>query len=60
MKGIKFLIGTAAVAAVGAGATGLILNTKKAKMRRTAKKVGKIMYSVGNVLQTLSCQSCEI
>ena len=23
------------------------------------KKTGKIMYAVGNVLQTLSCQSCE-
>ena len=57
MKGIKILIGTAALAAVGAGTAGLIVNTKKARMKRLVKKTGKVMYAVGNVLQVLSCQS---
>ena len=59
MKGIKFLIGATALAAVGAGTAGILMNTKKARMKRLAKKTGRIMYAVGNVLQTLSCQGCE-
>jgi hypothetical protein len=59
MKGIKLLISAGALAAVGIGTTGILLNTKKARMKRAIKKTGKIMYAVGNVLQTLSCQGCE-
>lgn len=59
MKGIKILIGATALAAVGAGTAGLLMNTKKARMRRLVKKTGRIMYTVGNVLQILSCQECE-
>ena len=59
MKGIKILIGATAVAAVGAGAAGLLANTKKARMHRLIKKTGRVMYAVGNVLQVLSCQACE-
>jgi len=55
MKGIKILIGATAVAAVGAGTAGILMNTKKARMRRIVKNAGKVMYSVGNVLQVLSC-----
>ena len=59
MKGIKFLIGVGALVAAGVGTVGVVLNTKKARMKRAVKKTGKIMYAIGNVLQTLSCQSCE-
>lgn len=59
MKGIKILISATALAAVGAGTAGLLLNTRKARMKRAVKRTGRIMYAVGNVLQTLSCQSCE-
>lgn len=59
MKGIKFLIGAAAIAAVGAGTAGILANTRRARMKRLAKKAGKVMYAVGNALQILSCQGCE-
>ena len=59
MKGIKILIGTAAVAAVGAGATGLILNSKKMKMRRVAKKTSNMLYTAGTILRALSCQMSD-
>lgn len=59
MKGIKILIGATALAAVGAGATGILLNTRRARMMRMAKRAGRIMYAVGGMLQTLSCQGCE-
>lgn len=56
MKGIKFLIAASAIAAVGAGTAGIVMNTKKSKMKRLAKKTGKVMYTVGTILRTLSCQ----
>jgi hypothetical protein len=55
MKGIKFLIAASAIAAVGAGTAGIVMNTKKSKMKRLAKKTGKVMYTVGTVLRTISC-----
>jgi hypothetical protein len=59
MKGIKILIGATALAAIGAGAAGILMNTKKARRRRMAKKTGRLMYAVGNALQVLSCQGGE-
>lgn len=59
MKGIKILIGATALAAVGAGTAGILMNTRRARMMRLAKKTSKIMYAVGNVLQILSLQDCE-
>jgi hypothetical protein len=59
MKGIKIIIGATAIAAVGAGTAGILMNTKKAKMSRLVKKTGRVMYTVGNALQALSCQECE-
>lgn len=56
MKGMKILIGATAVAAVGAGTAGILLNTRRAKMMRLVKRTSKIMYAVGSVLQTLSCR----
>ena len=56
MKGIKILIGATAVAAVGASTAGILLNTRRAKMMRLIKRTSRIMYTVGNVLQTLSCR----
>ena len=50
------LISGAAIVLAGAGATGLILTSKKAKMRRFVKRTGKTMYTVGTMLQALSCQ----
>jgi hypothetical protein len=55
MKGIKILIGAAAITAAGAGAAGILMNTKKARMKRLAKKTGRIMYAVGSVLQIIAC-----
>jgi len=40
----------------GVGTAGALMNTKKARMRRLAKKTGRAMYAVGTVLRTLSCQ----
>ena len=54
--GKKFLIISSAVILAGAGATGLILTSKKAKMRRLIKRTGRTMYNVGSMLQALSCQ----
>ena len=59
MKGIKILLGTAALAAVGATATTLALNSKKMKMRRVAKRTSNALYTAGTVLRALSCQVCE-
>ena len=57
--GKKILIITgAAVLLAGASATGLILTSKKAKMRRFVKRTGRTMYNVGTMLQALSCQEC--
>lgn len=56
MKGIKVLIAASALAAVGAGTAGIVMNTKKSKMKRLAKKTGQVMYTVGTVLRTLSCR----
>lgn len=57
MKGIKIIVGATALAAVGAGTAGILMNTKRARMMRMAKQAGKIMYTVGGMLQALSCQS---
>ena len=59
MKGIKILIGATALAAIGAGTAGILMNTKKARRKRMAKKTGRLMYAVGGMLQTLSCQGNE-
>lgn len=56
MKGTKIIITAAAILAAGAGTAGILMNTKRARMKRIAKKTGKAMYTVGSVLQTLSCQ----
>ena len=59
MKGMKILIGATAVAAVGAGTAGILLNTRRAKMMRLVKRTSRIMYTVGNALKVLSCQGIE-
>ena len=50
------IITIAALLATGAGTVGAILTSKKAKMRRFAKRTGKTMYSIGTMLQALSGQ----
>ena len=59
MKGIKIILGASAIAAVGATATGLVLNSKKMKMRRVAKRTSNALYTAGTILRALSCQVCE-
>lgn len=54
--GKKFLIVMLAVFATGMGTVGIIMNTKKARAKRFAKKIGSAMYAVGSMLCTLSCQ----
>lgn len=49
----------AAILVAGAGTAGMLMNTRKAKMRRFVKKTGRTMYTVGTMLQALSCQNCE-
>ena len=56
MKGIKIAIAVFAMLVAGVGAAGVLMNTKRARMRRLAKKTGRAMYAVGTVLRTLSCQ----
>lgn len=56
MKGIKIAIAVFALLVAGAGTAGVLMNTKRARMRRLAKKTGRAMYAVGTVLRTLSCQ----
>ena len=51
-----FIITGAVFLLAGAGTAGAILTSKKAKMRRFAKKTGRTMYTVGSMLQALSCQ----
>lgn len=59
MKGIKILLGASALAAVGATATGVVLNSKKMKMRRAAKRTSNALYTAGTVLRALSCKVYE-
>lgn len=58
MKGSKIIITAAAVLAAGAGTAGILMNTKKAKMKRWAKKASMTMYAAGTLLRTLSCRAC--
>jgi 2-keto-3-deoxy-6-phosphogluconate aldolase len=57
MKTKGVIITAAALLAAGAGTAGILMNTRKAKMKRLAKRTGKAMYTAGTVLRTLSCQS---
>ena len=46
-------------AAVGAaGIFGVIYNSKGMRTKRMIKSAGKIIYTVGGMLQTLSCYDC--
>ena len=56
MKGLKIILAVSALILAGVGTAGALMNTKKARMRRLAKKTGRAMYAVGTVLRTLSCQ----
>lgn len=56
MRGKGIIITMTALLAAGAGTAGILMNTKKAKMKRLAKKTGRAMYTAGTVLRTLSCQ----
>lgn len=58
MKGSKIIITAAAVLAAGAGTAGILMNTKKAKMKRWIKKASMTMYTAGTLLRTLSCRVC--
>ena len=51
------IISGAAILLAGVGTAGAILTSKKAKMRRFAKRAGKTMYSIGTMLQALSGQA---
>ncbi len=54
MTGKKiWIIATASVAAV-AGALGIAMNTKQAKVKRFTKRVGKTMYTLGSVMCAVS------
>jgi hypothetical protein len=59
MKKAKILILIAAVVAAGASVTGLVLNTKQAKIKRFRKKAGMIVYNIGTALRILSCQCID-
>lgn len=54
-KAVLFITGAAALVA-GATTAGVILSSKKLKVRRLAKRTGKTMYNVGAMLQALSMQ----
>ena len=55
--GKKAIITTVAlIAAAGAGTAGVLLTSKKAKMKRFARRTGRTMYALGTMLRTLSCQ----
>ena len=56
MKGLRIILAVSALLLAGVGTAGALMNTKKARMRRLAKKTGRAMYAVGTVLRTLSCQ----
>ncbi len=56
MKGLKIILAVSALILAGVGTAGALMNSKKARMRRLAKKTGRAMYAVGTVLRTLSCQ----
>ena len=51
-----WIITGAALLLAGAGTAGAVLTSKKAKMRRFVKRTGRTMYTVGTMLQALSCQ----
>ena len=51
-----FLITGAALLLAGASTAGVILTSKKAKIRRFTKRTGRAMYTVGSMLQALSMQ----
>lgn len=55
--GKKIFIMLLATAAAGIGVCGLLMNTKRAKMHRSLKRAGRIMYSVGAALCSLSLQT---
>ncbi len=57
--GKKIWLIAGAAAAVGLGTAGILANTKQAKTRRVMKKAGAVMYTVGTMLRTLSCQVAE-
>ncbi len=59
MRAKNILITTAALLAAGAGTASILMNTKKARMKRLARKTSKAMYTAGTVLRTLSCQAEE-
>ena len=52
------IISGVALLLAGAGTAGAILTSKKAKMRRFAKRTGRTMYSIGAMLQAISGQQC--
>ncbi len=46
----------AAVIAVTLTTIGIMANTKRARTKRFCKKAGMIMYTIGSVMRTISCQ----
>ena len=59
MKAKKIIITTAALAVAGAGVTGLIMNSKQAKIKRFKKRAGMMIYNIGTAMRVLSCQCIE-
>ncbi len=52
----KILIISSGALAALLGVLGFVKNSKKLKMRRTVKRVGNAMYTVGTMLRMLSLQ----
>ena len=59
MKKTKIWILIAAIVAAGASITGLVLNTKQARIKRFKKRAGMMVYNIGTALRILSCQCID-
>ena len=56
MSGKNIVLISAAIAAAGASTVGLVLNSKKMKLKRMAKRTSNALYTVGTVMRALSFQ----
>lgn len=54
MMGKKILIMMLAIIAAVAGALGIAMNTRSAKVKRFMKRTGKTLYTVGTAMRTVS------
>ena len=56
MSGKNIVLISAAIAAAGAGTAGIVLNSKKMKLKRMAKRTSNALYTAGTVMRALSFQ----